>query len=210
MDELRNSCVGLGENREENKEGGESDLEAQVRVTQKLIDDALNALQHIRETTCVLCECEKLPDELAFIPEVPPFICVEDIRWKILNIDKTGDKMCCTCMKWLEVYATCVIPKERGGKYADAPTLPIALQSIVSMRYDEQEMYIQENADEYFNMTEHNADDVAETVAQVDASTVSDEHSSVLPAHSPMPPTPQTPLDRPPKVRRLNISTHGA
>ena len=49
MDELKNPGAGPGENREETKEGGESDLEAQVRDTQKLIDDALNALQHIRK-----------------------------------------------------------------------------------------------------------------------------------------------------------------
>ena len=176
--------------------------------TDSQIAEIMLALEHLRGQNCVLCELEFPTASLSSIPTEAPYNSIEQLRWSIMDIDRDADKCCLSCLKWLEVYATCVIPKERTGIYADEPTIPVALQSIVNMQYNEEQMTACENADDFYNMSEHSSDHVVETVAELAPNECPTDSSTAAP--SPMPPPPLTPMERPVKVRKINICTRGA
>ena len=135
------------------------------------------------------------------------------VRWGILAINPNEDLFCGACLKWMHIHATCVIPRERIGVYADTDTIPLALRSIVSMQYNEDEMQDLEVADQFYNMIDHNVEQISDTIAEVEPETAeaSTTHMNAtnLPAlPSPVPPaTPITPAARPLNVRRIDL--HG-
>ena len=106
-----------------------------------------------------------------------------------------------------------MISRERIGVYADTDTIPLALRSIVSMQYNEDEMQDLEVADQFYNMIDHNVEQISDTIAEVEPETAEQStthmNATNLPTlPSPVPPaTPITPAARPLNVRRIDL--HG-
>ena len=182
--------------------GAANPEDVEVKVAQYL-----HTIQELRHTKCALCECAPADLALHTIPTDSVHAIIDDLRWDILDIDPAEDFFCTICLKWMHVYATCVIPRERTGEYADADTIPLALQSIVSMHYNEEEMQNCENADLFYNMADHSEEQISDTIAEVEpqlTELAQDIPQSLVP--SPMPPvTPIVGTHRPLKVRRVDM-----
>ena len=99
----------------------------------------------------------------------------------------------------------------QGIEQESTRTIPLALQTLVQMNYNKEEMESCEIADTFYNMGEHNEDDLTDTVAQLDETT--DTHTQEiarpnvnLSTSSPMPPVPPIPTaPRPRKLRRIDM-----
>ena len=111
-----------------------------VLIVAEELQPLLDGLVSLRLSKCVLCEQSPLNETLSHIPMDTVYACIDNIRWDILDVDPHEDVFCNSCLKWMHVYATCIIPRERTGIYADAGTIPLALQTLVRMNYNEEEM----------------------------------------------------------------------
>ena len=107
-----------------------------VPIADMELQPLLDGLVSLRLSKCVLCKQSPLNENLSHIPMDTMYACIDNIRWDIHAVDPHEDVFCNSCMKWMHVYATCIIPREQTGIYADAGTIPLALQTLVQMNYN--------------------------------------------------------------------------